>query len=71
MLRDDEVLDRDIPEINLEELAKSDEFEVDMSALAAFDNKAFAMELLSTAKEYVGIDRDSNIDQVGSSKGFL
>lgn len=65
MLRDDEILDRDIPEINLEELAKSDEFEVDMSALAAFDNKAFAMELLSTAKEYVGIDRANNIDQVG------
>lgn len=55
--------DHELPECDLEKLVEesmTDEFE----QLSSFDNKEFAIALLETCKEYLGISRADNIDQV-------
>ncbi len=55
--------DHELPECDLEKLVEesmTDEFE----QLSSFDNKEFALALLETCKEYLGISRADNIDQV-------
>ena len=55
--------DHELPECDLEKLVEesmTDEFE----QLSSFDNKEFALALLETCKEYLGVSRADNIDQV-------
>lgn len=55
--------DHELPECDLEKLVEesmADEFE----QLSSFDNKEFALALLETCKEYLGVSRADNIDQV-------
>ena len=61
----EQIPDNEVPAVDIDQLAQegslSDE---QFSSLAAFDNKTFATHLLTVCAEYVGIDRNSNLDQV-------
>lgn len=62
----DQIPDYEVPDVNIDELAKEGTLSEEVFAsLAAFDNKEFASELLKVCAEYVGVDRNNNLDQVG------
>jgi hypothetical protein len=61
----EQIPDHEVPEVDIDQLASEGSLsEEQFSSLAAFDNKTFALELLTVCGEYVGIDRANNIDQV-------
>lgn len=55
--------DHELPECDLEKLVE-DSIAEEFSQLSSFDNKEFALALLETCKEYLGVSRADNIDQV-------
>jgi hypothetical protein len=57
--------DNEVPYVDIDQLAQEGTLsEEQFSSLAAFDSKTFALELLNVCAEYVGIDRENNLDQV-------
>jgi hypothetical protein len=62
---EEQIKDNDVPIVDLEKLVEEGEFkELDFSLLSTFSNQEFALELLKTSSEYLGISRSNNIEQV-------
>lgn len=55
--------DSELPECDLEKLVEESSAEL-FEQLSSFDNKQFALALLVTCREYLGVSRAGNIDQV-------
>jgi hypothetical protein len=55
--------DNEIPECDLEKLVEESSVET-FEQLSSFENKEFAMALLETCREYLGVSRADNIEQV-------
>lgn len=55
--------DSELPECDLEKLVEESSIE-SFEQLSSFDNKEFALALLETCREYLGVSRADNIDQV-------
>jgi hypothetical protein len=63
---EEQIKDQDVPVVDLEKLVEEGEFEeLDFSLLSTFSNQEFALELLKTSSEYLGISRSSNIQHIG------
>ena len=63
---EEQIKDQDVPVVDLEKLVEEGEIkELDFSSLSTFSNEEFALELLKTSSEYLGVSRSSNIEQVG------
>jgi hypothetical protein len=62
---EEQIKDNDVPIVDLEKLVEEGELkELDFSLLSTFSNQEFALELLKTSSEYLGISRSNNIEQV-------
>lgn len=62
---EEQLKDDEMPIVDLEKLVEESEFtELDFAALSTFTNQEFAMELIKTCSEYIGITRANNINQV-------
>ena len=55
--------DNEIPECDLEKLVEESSVET-FEQLSSFENNEFAMALLETCREYLGVSRADNIEQV-------
>ena len=56
--------DIEIPSVDIEELVKESFSEENFELLSDFDKKTFALELINTCSEYLGVSRSENIEQV-------
>ena len=56
--------DSEIPGVDLDELVKDEFSDIDFSTLSNFDKKTFALELINTCSEYIGVSRSDNLEQV-------
>ena len=54
--------DSELPECDLEKLVEENNLNFEL--LSSFENKEFALALLNTSREYLGVSRADNIEQV-------
>lgn len=60
-----QIPDFEVPDVDIDQLAAEGTLPQDVfNALATYNAKTYAMELLKVCSEYVGINRANNIDQV-------
>jgi hypothetical protein len=57
--------DSELPECDLEKLVEENNLNFEL--LSSFENKEFALALLNTSREYLGVSRADNIEQVSRS----